>query len=301
MAVQEYEGVIINKLTLTKYKELKAAGQLVASQTYVIEDYLGDYTYICNGSTDNVEISNIVKAFLNGGTDYRTIKLNVIGTIGMTAPANGNGSTTTYGWFDFDVETNRRVHIDFSNCSQINVPVIAGKTNVVFKVRDVSMTNANVVANNTSTNSLIYMFYYSTSKIYCENCRFWINGSKDSIIAYTGTFVNCRGSVTNGTTNSYCFLTTGVLRLIGGEYYSYTGNSSLYSAIVGQSGANAVSILYGVNAPTVARDSYFQTHAIRQFDGMLSCTDIISNLTLQVASGKSNVRGTIQMSKPDLM
>lgn len=295
MAVQEYEGVIINKLTLTKYKELKAAGQLVASQTYVIEDYLGDYTYICNGSTDNVQISNIVKAFLNGGTDYRTMRLNVVGTIGITSPANGDG------WFDFNVDSNRRVHIDFSNCSQINVPIIAGTLNVVFKVRDITISNANVVANNSSAGTQIFMFYYSTSKIYCENCRFWINGSKDSIIAYTGTFVNCRGSVTNGTTNSYCFLTSGVLRLIGGEYYSYTGNSSLYSAIVGQSGANAVSILYGVNAPTVTRSGYFQTHAIRQFDGMLSCTDTISNLTLQVASGKSNVRGTIQMSKPDLM
>jgi hypothetical protein len=38
MPIEEYDGVIINKVTLAKYKELKAAGSLVASQTYVITD-----------------------------------------------------------------------------------------------------------------------------------------------------------------------------------------------------------------------------------------------------------------------
>lgn len=44
MAIEEYDGVIINKVTLAKYKELKSANQLVASQTYVITD-LDDYLY----------------------------------------------------------------------------------------------------------------------------------------------------------------------------------------------------------------------------------------------------------------
>lgn len=38
MAIEEYDGVIINKVTLAKYKELKAANQLVTSQAYVITD-----------------------------------------------------------------------------------------------------------------------------------------------------------------------------------------------------------------------------------------------------------------------
>ena len=43
----EHEGVIINKITLAKYRELKAAGELVDTETYVIADldkYIADLT-----------------------------------------------------------------------------------------------------------------------------------------------------------------------------------------------------------------------------------------------------------------
>lgn len=38
MSVTEYDGVIINKLSLEQYKTLKANNQLVSTQTYVITD-----------------------------------------------------------------------------------------------------------------------------------------------------------------------------------------------------------------------------------------------------------------------
>ena len=90
--------------------------------------------------------------------------------------------------------------------------------------------------------------------------------------------------------------------LIGGEYYAYTASTAHYSAIVGlTSGVDAVAILSGVNAPTVARNGYYQTHALYQTTGVINCRDLISALTLNVVSGQSNVQGTIAKSKAGLM
>ena len=137
-----------------------------------------------------------------------------------------------------------------------------------------------------------------------ENCRFYITAYQDSLIALRGTFTNCRGSVANTINNSYCFLpaSNSVVKLNGGEYYAYTGDSNKQSAIVGQSGADAVSILYAVSAPTLARSGYYQTNSLIQYvgGGMLNCTDLISELPLSVTSGISNIRGTIAKSKQNV-
>lgn len=306
MAVQEYEGVIINKLTLTKYKELKAAGQLVASQTYVIEDYLGEYTYVCNGSTDNVQIGNIVRAFLSGGTDYGTLKLKVVGTFGMTAPAGGSGTSAAPSyWFHLNVQSNRKAIIDFSNCSQITAVVDDGSYNVIFHSNNgMSIIGANVVASNTTTDTIIRVVNTNYGEVHFENCRFWINGYKNSMIATNGTYVNCRGSVSNVINNSYCFYPAdaGLIRVIGGEYYCFTANKTSYkSGIVGLSYDDSVCIMYGVNAPTQSRSGYYQTHSIYQVNGMVCSTDLISELPLNVISGSSNIRGTIVKSKAGCM
>jgi hypothetical protein len=103
--------------------------------------------------------------------------------------------------------------------------------------------------------------------------------------------------------NSYCFQpsTAGILRINGGEYYAYISTSAIdvQCAVVGQSGADAVSILYGMSAPTAARTGFNQKSSVIQFvgGGMLNCTDLVSALPLVVVSGISNIRGTIEKSK----
>lgn len=264
------------------------------------------YSYVCNGVNDNVLISNIVKAYLQGGTDYGTMRLRVYGNIGMTAPVRGNGTTATpYGWFDFNIESNRNVIVDFSSCGQISPTITGGTYNVIFHSNnDIHVIGANVVANNTAENTVIRILNTTSGVVHFENCRFWITAYKDSLISLRGNFVNCRGSVANSINNSYCFLpaSNGIVRIICGEYYAYSAGG-YSSAIVGQSGANAVSILYGVNAPTVARSGYSQTNSIMQYEGggMVNCTDLVSALPMVVVSGSSNIRGTIALSKAGSM
>lgn len=265
-----------------------------------------EYTYLCNGTNDNILIGNIVRTFLQGGTDYGTMKLKVIGNIGMTAPAYGDGTASSpYAWFNFNTGSNREAIIDFSSCGQISPTITNGTYNNIFHSNnDIHIIGANVVVSNTATNTIIRIMNTTYGSCKFENCRFYITAYQDSLIAYRGTFINCRGSVANVINNSYCFLpaSNSVIKLNGGEYYAYTGDSTKQSAIVGQSGTDAVSILYGVSAPTAARSGYYQTNSLLQYagGGMMNCTDLISKLPLVVVSGISNIRGTIAKSKTNV-
>lgn len=264
-----------------------------------------EHHYYCNGQTDNVHISKIVKDFLAGG-GYGSLDLKVHGQFGATAAVSGTGvSTSAYKWFDFYSESpSRRVTVDFTDCSEIALSVANGTYNIVFYSDYIRIVGANVTAHNGANGTNIRIFSSSKGEIFADNCRFWITGYSGSNLAECGTFTNCRGSVTNTTGHSYCFASasTTLLRINGGEYYAYTASSSHYSAIVGlTSGADAIAILSGVNAPTAARSGYYQTHSVYQTTGVINCRDLISALALSVVSGQSNIQGTIAKSKAGLM
>lgn len=264
-----------------------------------------EHHYYCNGSTDNVNISNIVKTFLQGG-NYNSLDLKVHGTFGATAAASGTGaSTSAFKWFDFYLANpTRRATVDFTDCSQISLPIADGTYNIAFYADYIRIVGANLLMQNSTSGTNVRAFSSAKGEIFAENCRFWLAGYSGSIIAECGTFTNCRASVTNTTGHSYCFASasTTLIRVIGGEYYAYTASSSHYSAIAGlTSGADAVMILSGVNAPTVARSGYYQTHSLYQTTGMLNCRDLISALATNVVSGASNIQGTIAKSKAGMM
>lgn len=251
------------------------------------------YTYVCNGTTDNKGISDLVNSLLTDN-NYNSYNIKIVGTFGWTSWIAGAGtSANPYRLFNFN-STNSQVVLDFTNCSQISISASAIYV-WCFVGYNLHVKGLNLVANGTSSGTCIRAF---ANTVVCENSRFWINGYGGSWIAQSGTFTNCRGSILNASGNSYCFLTSNVIKLIGGEYYAYcvSGNTS---AIIGQSADNTVSILYGVSAPTAARSGYLQTKAINQLgtSNYVNCTDLISELTLTVVSGKSNVRGTIPYSK----
>lgn len=299
------------KITVVLHNFIDGEGMstALAQYTQLLQDVTdlkaaGEYDYICNGVNDNILISNLIKAYLQGGSDYGSMKLNIIGNIGMTSPARGTGTNTNpYGWFDFNVQSNRKLVVDFSRCGQIAPPIANGTYNYVFYTYNATITGATVTASNTANDTVIRIVESSSGAVIFENCRFYATCYKYGIIAVRGTFINCRGSIANASENSYCFQpsTNGVVRVIGGEYYSYTGDASKQSSIVGQSSADAVSILYGVSAPKVARGGFYQTNSLLQWTGggVLSCTDLISELPMVVASGISNIRGTIAKSKPN--
>lgn len=267
----------------------------------------GEFNYMCNGVNDNILISNLVKTFM-GANFYHSMKLNIIGNFGFTHMASGTGAITSrYMLFDFGTFADTpkpRAILDFSNCSEISVPVSNGTYTYIFGGTSIEVVGANIYVANTAVDTTIRIFDNSAKHIKAEGCRFWVSGYKNSLIAINGTFIDCYGDISNVTENSYCFLpqSSGVVKVTGGEYYAYTGDANKQSAIVGQSDAEAVSILYGVSAPTLARSGYYQTNSLLQWagGGVMNCTDLISALSVIVVSGISNIRGTIAKSKTNV-
>lgn len=304
--------VIGTKVDFEVIKNVNAAGADTVVQevgTLINETTLlkrmVEHHYYCNGRTDNVNISNLIIDFQSGYTDYASMRLVIHGTFGATSPRGGEGTASNaYYWIRAaqGAVSSRRVILDFTDCSQISINCDANTYNIIFFGMDTHIIGANVVA---SGGASIYMFSTAGgTSINAENCRFWITTASGGMIARSGTFKNCRASVTNTGLHSYCFapIDTSLLRLEGGEYYAYTASIEHFSAIVGvTSGANAVAILYGVNAPTTERGGYRQTHALYQTTGTICSTDLISALPLNVVSGASNIRGTIALSKAGMM
>lgn len=304
--------VVGSKVEFVVTKNVSAAG----ADTVVLEvgelltkmnavDKILESHYYCNGVNDNVLIGQIISEFQTGYTDSGSLKLVIHGTFGANAPAGGAGtSDNPYYWVRAAQggASSRRVTLDFTDCRQISINCEAGTYNTIFFGMDVRIVGVNIVA---TGGTAIYMFSTAgATTVYAENCRFWVTCEAGGMIARSGTFKNCRASVTNATWHSYCFtpLSASLLRLDGGEYYAYTGSTTHVSAVVGlTSGENAVAILYAVNAPTVARSGYYQTNSVYQTTGLISCTDLISALALNVLSGASNIRGTLAISKAGMM
>jgi hypothetical protein len=261
--------------------------------------------YYCNGLNDNIVLTEKVRAFLRG-EDYKTMRIIIHGTFGATTYYSGKGDLNEpYRWFDFSVQSNRRVILNFGDCSQLNIPVVSGFYNHIF-YGSVQVEDATVIVNQTADGTACVVFGTPQFNYYAKNCRFYVTARQHSYIANAGTFDNCRGSVANSVYYAYCFYPTddSLLRVNGGEYYSYRGDSSR-CAVVGHAGATAVTILHGVNCPTLERTGYTQQYAVYQQNssgtGVLSCTDLVSTLPIEVISGLSNVRGTIALNKAGKM
>lgn len=307
-----YSLVAGTEIVVRAYKSIDGTGimsvadEITELQNKVAAMYASaDYDYICNGVDDNVQLSALATAWLEGGDDYSSKTIRVYGTFGAQAPVGGDGELfSPYQWIKVagDNHANRKIIFDFSCCSQLSFPVIAGKLNYIFYGIDAHIIGADVNVYEKTTGTTIIGFNTVAGAVYAENCRFWITGDNTCKIACTGTFTNCRGIVANSTGVSYCFtpLSNSLLRLNGGEYMAYSGSSATTSAVVGHedSSTNAVSILNGVNAPTVPRSGYYQTHSIHQYPngGVMNCSDLVSALPVN-AKGTNNISGTIAKSK----
>lgn len=263
-----------------------------------------DYVYVCNGINDNVELSKIATAWLNGGTDYSSKIVRVYGEFGATAPNSGSGtSSNNYRWFDVGLgsATNRKITFDFSGCSQINIACEDDTYNIIFFGLHANIIGANVIA---TGGAAIYMFSTAGQTVAnATNCRFWIT-SKAGLIARGGTFRDCRTSLTTTVENAQSFnvLTGGLLRIFGGEHYAYAPTGAQSSVVyVNSAQANAVALTYGMNCPTFARSNFVQSFAINCLTNNALCSFTDTVTALEITAEGQNIRGTIAQSKAGLM
>lgn len=301
--MQTISNPVINYLTLTKYKELADNNQLSSSQAYVVKDYLGDYVYICNGSTDNVNISTIVKNFLNeNATDSKTLGLTILGNFGATNATAGTGaSNNAYKWFDFSANTStRRVVLNFSNANKIDINVSNGTNNILFYTgtSDITVRDADFVSDNANSSTIITAIK-GTGNILFENCRGWIRCYLNSTFADHGTFNNCRFTSRSSNANAMIFNTTGCVIANCCEFYAYTANGTFGSCVYhAPTATTAVTTLNMCRMPTKAITGYSQTEATRINHGYFGSNNLITALTLSTASAATkSITGTFAISK----
>ena len=257
--------------------------------------------YVCNGVNDNQEISRIANAFIAGGTDYGSMRLKIVGNFGCVqngyALTTGGSGTSSSPYYIFTINSgNRKVILDFTDCGVVNVP-ISGVYATIFHGTGFEIVGLNLTANGTSAGTSIKVF---DDEVFCSKSRIWVNGYSDSRIGNGGTFTDCRGSVSNATGNTFAFRGEGnVLRVNGGEYLCYTGQSSARSALLGQSETGSVAVLNGVSVPTSARNGYYQTNSVYQSGSgnYIVSTALISALPTYVVTSLSTFTGTIPLSK----
>ena len=262
-----------------------------------------EHHYYCNGVNDNINISDIIKEF-QVGSDYDSMRLVVHGNFGYTNAYAGVGtSANPYVWFRLaqGATSTRKVIVDFSDCSEIRINCPSNTYNVILFGMDVNVVGANIIA---TGGSYIYMFSTPTNiKPYVENCRFWVTTAQGGHIAKSGTFKNCRVSYTVENGNAYVFNVgnESLLRLDGGEYYTYSTTAYTSGVVRVEAGmTNAVVITNGINCPTNARSGYVQTYSIydSSANGKCSYRDTITVLPLAATGQQSN---KIEISKAGMM
>ena len=246
-------------------------------------DQAMEYNYLCNGLTDNEDLS----AFLEDKRDSipagGSIKVNVIGNFGATNPA-----TWLFGFGQ--LWGNKKIILDFANCSPLNIEGYAG---FIYAINPFEIHNLNANLVNVGTFAA-----QAATKIYMKNCRVNMSmnsGNDYAIFACNGVFENCIINVLNGV----CFLTvndTKMIRVIGCECYAYGTDAIYYSGYVLFAAHNVPVVTNQLICPTVAVEGFTQKKAIHDHEAgtHASYTDTVTALTIDAEH--QNVAGTIPLS-----
>lgn len=233
--------------------------------------------YIATGTNDNWKLSEVVRNFLDGGNDYKQLKIDVYGTLAISTPAAIEYKGPSY-WFSFinSLGSNtRRVIIDFANCERIIIDN-TGYDNAVFAhaMAGVEILNAQAVMNNCVNAQMI------TGEAVCTNCAFWMSeasgGAGNLVGATRGKFDNCLMSVTGGNGQAYGFSADGgLLRLTNTEAIAYnaSGTSAEAVAVQVRTGQTLnVLIMTNCSCPIRAKSGYKQSNVVKINSGFYALT-----------------------------
>lgn len=302
------------------YKSIDGTGlgsvsdEITALQNQVAElGDINDYYYFCNGQTDNVQLSTLVQNFLNGSTsDNKQMKINVVGTFGITGAAAGSGTTTSrYRWFNFEssAATNRQVTLDFYNCSPVSVQPPGGKFNTIFYGGNFNIKGLTLTAGGSNYSTLHLQGVDGAAvntPISFEDCNITMNGGWAGGIFFFseyGTFTNCKIIVINTLNSASVFAlqsNAAFIQVNGGRYYAYTGLSSGFAAgIYSTTGLTTAAItVNGAIFPSTAKTSLYQTNAVRFNSGYLTAIGMVTPLAVSTTSSSTAyIYGTITLDK----
>lgn len=266
---------------------------------------VNEYEYICNGVDDNVKLSQIAQAWLNGGTDSAAKIIKVYGNFGATAPYAGSGTDAAgYQWIAAGLKdhANRKITFDFSAVASMNFNCSGNAKHIIFYGADAHIIGANVQVAGNSASTNVIIFSGRVGDITADRCKFVADTTGSVTIAESGTFIDCTtwtSSSSASATNFSPATTSRPLVVFGGTHYAYCGDASNYHAsvfYVATNATNAVLMAYGVNLPTVARGAFYQTNAARINAGKVYISGITTMLAIS-ENAHIETNGHISISK----
>lgn len=312
------------EITVNCYKSIDGTGIMSVSDEitqlqnqYATLSGISDFTYKCTGANDNVSLSEIAQAFINGSYTVGSLSaaaesflsalggntflsafpsdgqatIKIVGRLGATSPYAGSGTADSrYRWFSLGASgTNeKRIIFDFEKCEKVSISCATGSKNIIFFGTDLNIKNANVFAGGNGANTDIWMIIGASNggSMNFENCRFKIVTTGLSIISQNGNFRDCVLHVKSAASNAYCIdaKSTGFVRLNGGSFYAYTGVTSAISAItnVQSTEIDAVINAFNITAPWQEQSGYYQNYLSVANAGM---TQMIGATTVLNSTG----------------
>lgn len=303
-----------NEISFSVYKSIDSRGDIPSLLDMITDlqnkmstfNDMTEYNYFPTGVNDNWKLSQLVQTFMAGDEEAKQIKINIYDRVTkneittnfhMITPFSGEGTSTSnrYRWFDFGTASGKkRIILDFSYCSRLNIPISAGSYNVLFHGNNLEIIGGSFYVDQTATYSEIQTFSNRNGEIACRDCTFIFNTYQHTFVAENGVFENCYAEITQETGEACCFdvHSSGLLIVKNGEYLAYSKSNNSYVMKQTQSGASLIA--YAVNCPTVAKSGYQQTHAVNATGGTAIVRDTITALTVTAGT----VSGTIAISKP---
>ncbi len=313
-SVLTFSGTLVanTEVEVKCYKSIDGTGIMsVADEITELQNAMaalntkGEYEYICNGVDDNIKLSALAQAWLNGGTDNAVKKVNVYGTFGASTPYAGSGTEAAgYQWLTLGQKerTTRKIIFDFSSAGEMVFKCNPDTKNIIFFGADVHVIGAHVQATGNGGNTNIIMFSGRVGEITVDKCSLSIATAGSATIAESGTFRDCKTWIYSTNNNAATFAPVTNSRpviVFGGNHYAYSGNNSgNFSSVfyIASTATNAVIMAYGVNLPTVALSGYYQTNASRINAGKCYISGITTTLALTTGTN-TETYGHIAINK----
>lgn len=256
---------------------------------------------------NRTEVTTAAAAFLQGlgGTQQAgdiyslnfaedaQIGIDVVGDCGVTTPYGGAGTQANpYKWFNIGESngatygTSKRIIFDFAKCNKITVSCSANTYNYIFYGTDLTIKNVRCFAAAAGAGCAIYavMGRSNNGRINVDSCRFTITATALGRIADHGTFTNCYGLIKTENGAAYCFSpkSTGLIRIIGGEYYAYAKTSSGQNSAIFYTTASDVDgacIAQNIHCPVNAITGYTQNYLSIAYAGSTVIQGVVTRLT----------------------
>lgn len=299
-------------------------------QTVASMDGTSKFTYKLTGTDDNISLSQIAQALIDGeydasqcttaaaaflnnlGSDFFTnlnddaqITIYVEGQnlTATSAFAGAGTSASRFRWFSFGQtgSTDRKITFDFAKCQNISIVPASSTSNIIFYGTDIHVKNArvSVFTANSDINIDMVASSYQTGDITFEDCEFSVLTTGNVTLAQNGVFTNCRAYLrsSGGNCFAFCPKSAALIRVIGGTYFTYIKASGKIASVIYVYAAetDAVVVATNISCPTKSLSGYSQAYLSTALAGKVYISGVTSTQTSQ--GSYNEIVGQIWKSK----